>query len=119
MHHAHEPAEPLPVLIAVASQSGRTVTPHAGRTRRFLLFAATADGLPLEAGRLDLPKAMALQGWPPGRAHPLHAFDAVVAASAGPGLRDRLGALGVRCVVTATEEPAAAAAEALLALRAV
>ncbi|MFW5679173.1 MAG: NifB/NifX family molybdenum-iron cluster-binding protein, partial [Pseudomonadota bacterium] len=104
---------PLPLLVAVASQNGREVTPHAGRTRKFLLFAATAEGGVEEVGRFELPKTMALHGWPHGRPHPLFAFDAVVAASAGEGVRRRLGGAGVAVVVV---EPTDAATAAKLAL---
>lgn len=106
-------AEARPLIVAVASQNGRTVTPHAGKTRRFLLFTATSDGAVEEAGRFDLPKALAMHGWPHERAHPLFACDVVVAGSAGEPFKRRLGAHGVRVVVSTIADPKAAATLAL------
>ena len=88
-----------PLLIAVASQNARTVTPHAGRTRRFLLFTKAADGRVEEAGRFELPKAMTLHGWPASRPHPLFAVDVVVVGSAGAHFREKLARAGVSVVV--------------------
>ena len=113
MKPSPEAPAPRVVVIAVASQNWRTVTPHPGRTRRFLLFTAAPDGTVVEAGRFELPKVMVLHGWPPDRCHPLSACDVVVAATAGDGFRRRLGEAGVRVVVTEEEEPRAAAAAAL------
>ena len=120
-HHHHDHGDdgddgPRPLLIAVASQNGRTVTPHAGRTRKFLLFTADADGTVKQAGRYELPKAMTLHGWPRARPHPLFCVDLVVVGSAGANFKEKLAAVGVRAVViegAPVEEAAArAAAEA-------
>ena len=120
-HHHDDPDAdaPRPRLIAVASQNARTVTPHAGRTRRFLLFTADADGTVTEAGRYDLPKAMTLHGWPGGRPHPLFGVDVVVVGSAGENFKRKLAEVGVRTVVVegapvqeAAERAAAEAAAA-------
>lgn len=118
-HHHHHPgdddAEPRPLLLAVASQNGRTVTPHAGRTRRFLLFTAAGDGAVAPAGRYELPKAMTLHGWPGTRPHPLFAVDVVVAGSAGENFVRKLAEAGVRVVVLPDLEVARAAERAVAA----
>jgi hypothetical protein len=57
--------------IGVTSQNFRTITGHAGKTRRFLIFEQDATGAMREAQRLDLPLEMSLhefrgddrQGW--------------------------------------------------------
>lgn len=46
--------------IAVTSQNYRTVTPHAGKTRRFLVYDVSPDRVPTEVERLDLPRDMSL-----------------------------------------------------------
>ena len=50
--------------IAVTSQNFRTITGHAGKTRRFLVFTGTTEGEWLETDRLDLPKDMIWHGEP-------------------------------------------------------
>lgn len=70
---------------AVASQNFRTITPHAGKTRCFLLFEAEPGMAPTETGRLDLPKDMAFHNFA-GGPHPLDVVDTVIAGSAAPGL---------------------------------
>ncbi|MGQ9367607.1 NifB/NifX family molybdenum-iron cluster-binding protein [Azospirillum sp. A39] len=89
---------------AVASQNFRTVTPHAGKTRRFLLFDAGPGQAPEEAGRLDLPDGMAIHDVA-GGAHPLYAVDVVIAGSAGPGFVARMREHGVVTVATAEADP--------------
>jgi len=112
-HHHHDDDGPRPLLIAVASQNARTVTPHAGRTRRFLLFTADADGTVTEAGRYELPKAMTLHGWPRSRPHPLFCVDVVVVGGAGENFRRKLADAGVRAVVIADLPVRDAAARAV------
>jgi len=112
-HHHHDDDGPRPLLIAVASQNARTVTPHAGRTRRFLLFTADADGTVTEAGRYELPKAMTLHGWPRSRPHPLYCVDVVVVGGAGENFRRKLADAGVRAVVIADLPVRDAAARAV------
>jgi hypothetical protein len=98
--------EEATMRIAVGSQNYRTVTPHAGRTRRWLVFEAAEGVAPVEVARLDLPKAMALHGWEGGGApHPLHAMDAVLVGSCGAGFIRRMAGHGVRAAVAACEDP--------------
>lgn len=92
---------------AVASQNYRTVTPHAGKTRRFLLFDAVPGGRPVECGRLDLPPEMTLHAFS-GGPHPLDRVDVVIAGSAGAGFVTRLGERGVIALSTTETDPCAA-----------
>lgn len=94
--------------IGVTSQNFRTITGHAGKTRRFLIYEVQADGRVVEADRLDLSKAMSLHEFR-GTEHPLFALDAVVTAGCGEGFVRRLGAHGVNVVTTAESDPAKAA----------
>ncbi|MDT8854726.1 nitrogen fixation protein [Paracoccaceae bacterium Fryx2] len=96
--------------IAVASQNFRTVTGHAGKTRRFLVYEAAAGEPAREVGRLDLPKDMAIHNFLGDGPHPLDAVQAVIAGSAGTGFVRRMAARGVLAVATAEPDPALAAA---------
>ena len=94
--------------VAVTSQNFRTITGHAGKTRRFLLYEVTPDGAVNEAGRLDLPKAMSLHEQPAGAPHPLDTSDVLITGGCGNGLVQRLAAWGIRVVVTGETDPATA-----------
>ncbi len=91
--------------IAVASQNFRTVTPHAGRTRRFLVYAAGSDGVIAEVQRLDLPKELAMHDFHGQGAHPLDAMDLLIVGSCGEGFVRRLSERGVRVVTTDETDP--------------
>ncbi len=88
--------------IAVASQNFRTVTPHAGKTRRWLVFEMEKGADPVETGRLDLPREMALHDYGGTAPHPVFDMDAILVGSCGAGFPARMARHGVR--VAATEE---------------
>ena len=90
--------------IAVSSQNFRTVTSHAGKARRFIVFALATPCTPREVERLDLPREFALHEY---RAldHPLFAMDAEIPGSAGDGFVRRLGARGIEVVLTGETDP--------------
>lgn len=95
--------------IAVASQNFRTVTPHAGKTRRWLVYEAGPGVEPVEVERLDLSKEMALHDWQEGGApHPLFAMDAMLVGTCGGGFIRRMARNGVRAAVATDEDPVAA-----------
>ena len=60
--------------IAVTSQNFRTITPHAGKTLRFLVYEATEGGEPVEVDRLDLPKELSMHEFHADGPHPLDAI---------------------------------------------
>ena len=95
--------------IAVTSQNFRTVTGHAGKTRRFLVFEAGADGDPKEIGRLDLPKEMSVHAAPPEAPHPLDDYDCVVTGSCGEGFPRKMARRHISVYVTDLTDPAEAA----------
>jgi Uncharacterized conserved protein len=88
--------------IAVSSQNFRTITGHAGKSRRFIVYHAKPGETPQELERLDLPKALSLHEYH-GDDHPLFGLglDAVITASAGAGFVQRMGRRGIRVVATA------------------
>lgn len=91
--------------IAVTSQNFRTVTAHAGRTRRFLVYLTKPGGDPVEIDRLDMPKDMAMHEFHRERAHPLDAVDVVIAGSFGEGFARRMAKRGIRAVTTDRTDP--------------
>lgn len=105
---------PRPLIVAVTSQNFRTVTAHAGKTRRFLLFSVTGDTVRPD-GRFDLPKSMALHGWRKDKPHPIFAVDVLLAGSAGAPFQGRMAREGVRCVVVGEGAPAEDAVAAWVA----
>ena len=90
--------------IAVSSQNFRTVTSHAGKARRFIVFDLATPCTPREVERLDLPRELALHEYR-GLDHPLFAMDAVITGSAGDGFVRRLGARGIEVVLTGETDP--------------
>jgi predicted Fe-Mo cluster-binding NifX family protein len=102
--------------IAVTSQNFRTVTGHAGRARRFIVFEAGGAAPPAEVARLDLDVGMTIHGFDPRVAHPLDSMDVLITAGAGEGFVRHLAARGVRVVATGESDPRRAV-EAYLAGR--
>jgi predicted Fe-Mo cluster-binding NifX family protein len=99
--------------IAVTSQNFRTITGHAGKTRRFLVFEPGPDGrAPVEVERLDLPKSMSLHEYH-GEDHPVYDMEVVVTAGCGEGFVRRLSTHGVRVIATSETDPVRAATAVL------
>ena len=99
--------------IAVTSQNFRTITPHAGRTRRFLVYEATEGGEPVEVDRLDLPKELSMHEFHADGPHPLDAVDVIIAGSFGEGFATRIAARGIVAVATDLTYPIEAVKEYL------
>lgn len=93
---------------AVTSQNFRTITGHAGKARRFILYEANGAEDVRETGRLDLPITMAFHGFDDRRPHPLDGVEVLITAGAGEGFVQRLARRGIRVVRTATSDPVAA-----------
>jgi predicted Fe-Mo cluster-binding NifX family protein len=91
--------------IAVTSQNFRTITQHAGKTRRFLIYELnSSDGNMQEIARLDLPKEMSMHEFR-GEAHPIFEMDYLITASSGQGFIQRLARAGVKVIVTGEQNP--------------
>ncbi|NVN84918.1 MAG: nitrogen fixation protein [Rhodopseudomonas sp.] len=101
------------MLIAIASQNFRTITGHAGMTRRFMVFDAEPGRPPHEVERLDLPKEQSIHEFRGEGAHPLDAVQVVIAGSAGAGFVSRMAARGIKAVVTSETDPMTAVANYL------
>ncbi|MDV7145519.1 NifB/NifX family molybdenum-iron cluster-binding protein [Tropicimonas sp. TH_r6] len=95
--------------IAITSQNFRTITGHAGKTRRFLVYEVESGTEPREIERLDLPKEMSMHEFHGDGPHPLDSADAVVTLSAGAGFIRRMAARGITAMTTSETDPAAAA----------
>ncbi len=99
--------------IAVTSQNYQTVTGHAGKTRKFLVYEAGEDGSFREVDRLALPKEMSIHAHPVDEKHPLDGMDVVITAGCGQGFINKMAARGVRVFLTEEENPEAAVSELL------
>lgn len=91
--------------IAVTSQNFRTVTGHAGKARRFLVYEVGAGADIRAVGQLDLPPDMAMHGFEERNAHPLDRADVLITAGSGEGFVRRMALRGVRVVATAETDP--------------
>jgi predicted Fe-Mo cluster-binding NifX family protein len=96
--------------IAITSQNFRSVTGHAGRARRFIVFEADGHSPPREVERIDLDANMAMHGYEHAAAHPLDTMDVLITGGAGEGFVRNLAARGVRVVATPEEDPRLAVA---------
>jgi len=96
------------MIVAVASQNFKTVTQHAGKARRFLLFEATAGQPVSEVGRLELSEGQAIHDFVGDGPHPLDRAKVIVAGSAGEGFIRRMDARGIVTVLTEETDPVAA-----------
>ncbi len=95
--------------IAVTSQNFRTVTGHAGKTRRFLVFEDGTGGEPKEMQRIDLPKGMAFHDFHGEGEHPVDVADVIITGGCGQGFVNRMAARGIRVVATSETDPVRAA----------
>ncbi len=100
--------------IAVTSQNFRTVTGHAGKARRFLVYEASNAEDIAELERLDLPLEMAIHGFDDRLAHPLDGVQMLITASAGDGFVMRLARRGIRVLRTGETDPVSAVRGSLL-----
>lgn len=90
--------------IGISSQNFRTITGHAGKARRFLLYEISGHDQVEETGRLDLPKAMSMHEFR-GEEHPLFGLDVVITGGCGNGFIRRLSTKGVTVVATSETDP--------------
>ena len=94
---------------AVTSQDYLTITGHAGKTTRFLVFEAEAGREPFETGRLDLSEEQTIHSFK-GGSHPLNGVEVLIAGSAGQCFIDRMRERGITTVLAPGIEPRAAVA---------
>ena len=96
--------------IGVTSQNFRTITGHAGKTRRFLIYSENEQGEWIESERLDLPKEMSIHEFR-GLKHPIEAVDVLITAGCGDGFKRKMKARGVEVVTTSESDPLSAATQ--------
>jgi predicted Fe-Mo cluster-binding NifX family protein len=90
--------------IGVTSQNFKTITGHAGKARRFLVFSQDGEGKTVELDRLDLPKALSMHEFR-GGVHPTDDFDVLITGGCGDGFRMRMASRGIRVVTTSETNP--------------
>ena len=97
--------------IAVTSQNFKSITGHAGKARRFLVYEIDGNG-PQEVERLDLPKELSVHEYH-GEDHPLFGLGlaALVTQGAGQGFVDRLARHGIVVHATSELDPLVAVAQ--------
>jgi predicted Fe-Mo cluster-binding NifX family protein len=94
--------------IAVTSQNFRTITQHAGKTRRFLIYEQDpTTGQANELARLNLPKQMSMHEFR-GESHPIFEMDYLITGSSGQGFIQRMNREGVEVIITSEQDPVAA-----------
>jgi len=95
--------------IGVTSQNFKTITGHAGKSRRFIIFESDDKGEVVETDRLDLPKSMSIHETLPSSPHPLDELDVLVSQSGGGGFQRKMQTRGVQLVLTSASDPLEAA----------
>jgi predicted Fe-Mo cluster-binding NifX family protein len=90
---------------AVSSQNFRTITGHAGKARRFIIYDVLSPNEIAEVARLDLPLKMAIHGFDEGLKHPLDETDILITGGAGEGFVLRMARRGIRVVRTGETDP--------------
>ncbi|MEN8166818.1 MAG: nitrogen fixation protein [Pseudomonadota bacterium] len=98
--------------IGITSQNFRTITGHAGKTRRFLIIGQDEAGKPVELDRLDLPREMSLHEYQVDD-HPIFAVDVLICGSCGQGFIQRMASHGVQVITTSETDPYVAAKSVL------
>lgn len=91
--------------IGVTSQNFRTITGHAGKARRFIIFAVGEDHEIEELERLDLPKQMSIHETLPSSPHPIDELDVLITGCSGDGFIRKMQARNVKVVQTSASDP--------------
>lgn len=98
--------------IAVTSQNFKTITGHAGKSRRFIVYDVDGSASPVEVERLDLLPGMSIHDYQ-GDDHPLFqlGLNALITQSAGAGFMQRMARHGISVHVTSEPDPQQAVAQ--------
>ncbi|GEO80115.1 NifB/NifX family molybdenum-iron cluster-binding protein [Pararhodospirillum oryzae] len=95
--------------IAISTMNFRTVSAHAGRARRFLIYETTPDGEPVAQTPLQLPPSLIIHDFHCRGPHPLDDVDVLITAGCGMGFVKRMGARGVSVLISTEPNPDVAA----------
>ncbi len=90
--------------IAVTSQNFKSVTGHAGKSRRFIIYDVGSPCDAPEVVWLDLPMEMSFHEFSGGK-HPLDDMDVILTASAGQGFIAKLAKRGVQVITCGESDP--------------
>ena len=93
--------------IGVTSQNFKTITAHAGRTRRFLIYQKNSNGELELVDKLDLPKEMSMHEFR-GENHPIDEVDVLITGGCGNGFIQRMSSRGIKVVQTGEKSIATA-----------
>ena len=85
-------------------QNVRTITDHAGKTRRLLIHEAAGSKV-REVARLDLPKEQSFQELAGYAAHPIDGVDVLITASCGDHFSARFARRGIGVLATRETDP--------------
>jgi predicted Fe-Mo cluster-binding NifX family protein len=85
--------------IAVTSQNFKTITGHAGKTRRFIIFDKDQDGKIEMDKKLDLSKEMSFHEFQ-GNEHPVDEVDILITGSCGNGFIQKMSRRGIKVITT-------------------
>ncbi|MCK5284642.1 MAG: nitrogen fixation protein [Alphaproteobacteria bacterium] len=91
--------------IGVSSQNFRTITGHAGKGRRFLIYVGNDKNQPEEIDRIDLPKEMAINNIHRKESHPLDQLDVLITESCGEGFYLKMLSRGIKVIATSETDP--------------
>ena len=98
--------------IAVTSQNFKSVTGHAGKSRRFIIFEVDAPCDVPAIVWLHLPMQMSFHAFSGGR-HPLDHMDVILTANASQRFVDGLAERGVQVITCNESDPHKAVCELL------
>lgn len=85
--------------IGIASQNLKTITGHAGKTRKFIVYEVNPDGSWKEDHTIKLPKEMSMHEFS-GTDHPLDELDILIVGSCGSGFIRKMQRRGVEVIAT-------------------
>jgi len=91
--------------VGVTSQNFRTITGHAGKTRRFIIYEVDRNQPAQEIKRLDLPKEMSLHETGSSEPHPIDELDILITAGCGDGFRRKMADRGIQLLITEETDP--------------
>ena len=90
--------------IAVTSQNRKTITPHAGKCRKFWVYEVKNNSV-LDKQLLELPLFQSFHECDHNAPHPLDGIKLLISGSLGLGLQHRLQQKGIVALATAETDP--------------
>lgn len=90
--------------VAVASQNRKIVTGHAGKCRRFWIYAIES-GAVKDKQLLELPREQSFHEHQGAEPHPLQGVQVLITGGMGEGLARRLVGMGIEGLITTETDP--------------